>query len=173
MDDKKIVEAALFTAGNPLNIKEISETTGIPQKKVKDRLKQLKQEYTDRDTSIEIKEVNKKYVMQVKPKYSEKVMNLAPIEISTPVLRTLSVIAFQQPVSQSEVVDIRGNKAYNHIKELNEMGFVEAKPYGRTKLLKTTTGFAEYFGIEATSPEEVREALSEKFDPVTLEDFLE
>ncbi|OUJ18676.1 Chromosome segregation and condensation protein B [Methanonatronarchaeum thermophilum] len=173
MDKQKIVEAALFTAGNPLNAKEISKTTGIPTKKVKKHLKNLTQKYKERDTAIEIKSVNKKYVMQINPKYSEEVMNLAPIEISTPVLRTLSVIAFQQPVSQSEIVDIRGNKAYNHIKELTEMGFVNAKPYGRTKLLQTTNGFSEYFGIEGKTPEEVRNALTEKFDPVTLEDFLD
>ncbi|WGI17028.1 SMC-Scp complex subunit ScpB [Methanonatronarchaeum sp. AMET-Sl] len=173
MDNQKIVEAALFTAGNPLNAKEISKTTGIPTKKVKKNLKTLKKKYKERDTALEIKAVNKKYVMQVNPKYSEEVMNLAPIEISTPVLRTLSVIAFKQPVSQSEIVDIRGNKAYKHIKKLTEMGFLNAKPYGRTKLLQTTDGFTEYFGIEATTPEEVRKALSEKFDPVTLEDFLD
>ncbi|PTD93761.1 SMC-Scp complex subunit ScpB [archaeon SCG-AAA382B04] len=173
MENEKVVEAALFTAGSPLNKNEISKVTGLKKNRVEELVKKLRKKYQKRNTALEIKKIGKKYVMQVKTEYSEEVRKLAPKDISEPVLRTLSLIAFRQPVRQSEVVNVRGNKSYSHISELEEKSLVDSEPQGRTKLLYTTNSFSEYFGIDAVKPSEVRENLTNKFDKSTLEDFFD
>ncbi|OKY79017.1 MAG: Chromosome segregation and condensation protein B [Candidatus Methanohalarchaeum thermophilum] len=172
IEEKLIVESALFTAGEPLSINEITEYTSLNEETILDSIKKLNKEYNQRETSIEIKDAGNKYVMQISPKYAKYVRQLAPRDISTPILRTLSVIAFRQPIRQSKVVDIRGNKAYEHIKKLEEMKLTNSEPQGRTKLLYTTKEFSEYFGLDVTDPAEVRRTLLENYDTETLEDFL-
>jgi len=100
-----------------------------------------------------------RYVMQVKSGYAEKVRSIAPKEFETPVLRTLAVIAYNQPVTQAEVVSIRGNKAYSHIAALEERGLIKSVPHRRTKMLTTTPAFVEYFGIETDDPKLIRKMI--------------
>lgn len=173
MSEEKIIEAALFTAGSPLSLKQLSKVTGLNKEKVKEFITELKEIYERRNTSIEVKEVGNKYVMQVKTKFADNVRNLASRDISSPVLRTLSLIAFRQPIRQSEVVDIRGNKAYKHVSELEQKSLIDSEPQGRTKLLFTTPSFSEYFGLDVTKPNEVRKKLSQDHDTPTLENFFE
>ena len=64
------------------------------------------------------------------------------------VLETLAVIAWQAPILQSEVVNIRQNKAYEHISELIELGFIKKEPEGRSYRISLTEKFFEYFDVE-------------------------
>ena len=64
-----------------------------------------------------------------------------------PVQKTLAIIAFKNPVLQAEVIKIRGNKAYDHIKLLKDEGLLISEKSGRTKLLKLTPQFYDYFDI--------------------------
>jgi len=171
--DIYIIEAALFVSGEPISVNKISKSTGINRNRVVEILEKLKLKYEERDTSLEVRKTADKFVMQVSPEYAEGIRNLAPIEISTPILRTLAVISFQQPIKQSDLVDIRGNKAYRHVKKLEKKSLINCSPYGRTKLIETTNKFIEYLGIEADSPKEVREKISERFSPATFKDFFE
>jgi len=159
MNDKDVLEAALFAAGQPLDVKELATLVGKPPEHVSELLKTLVEEYKTRDTSLELVETGGKYVMQVKPAYAEKVRSIAPKEFETPVLRTLAVIAYNQPVTQAEVVSIRGNKAYSHIAALEERGLIKSAPHRRTKMLTTTPAFVEYFGIEANDPKLIRKMI--------------
>ncbi|PIX42553.1 SMC-Scp complex subunit ScpB, partial [archaeon CG_4_8_14_3_um_filter_38_5] len=72
---------------------------------------------------------------------------LVPDEFSKSVIKTLSVIAWKQGITQSEVVRIRGNKSYAHIEQLIQLGFINAEPYGRTAKLNLANKFFEYFDI--------------------------
>ena len=67
--------------------------------------------------------------------------------LSSGPLRTLSYIAYRQPVSQKRVVDVRGQHAYGHVKLLKDMGLIAAERSGRSMALKTTDYFADYFGL--------------------------
>ncbi len=67
-------------------------------------------------------------------------------EFSKAVLRTLGLIALKQPVKQSIIVSIVGNKAYDYVNELVSKGFIKAKKQGNTKILMTTPKFESYFG---------------------------
>jgi len=97
--------------------------------------------------------------MQVRFVLAGRVLSFAPKEIEAPLIRTLAIIAYKQPIKQSDLVEIRGNKSYDHVKELESRGLINAVRQSRTKLLTTTRGFADYFGITSCNPEAVRRAL--------------
>jgi len=87
-------------------------------------------------------------------------------DITEPTLRTLAVIAYQAPVLQSEVVKLRGQRAYGHIGDLVARGFVEAQEQGPTKVLTVTPALLRYFGVStrdelraqlAVSPDQTRQ----------------
>ncbi|MCD5409872.1 MAG: SMC-Scp complex subunit ScpB [Methanocellales archaeon] len=168
MSDKEILEAALFAAGQPLSVKELAELLGKPVEQVAGILDSLLEEYKTRDTSLELTEIDGKYVMQVKPRYAELVRDVAPREFGAPVLRTLSVIAYRQPITQAAVIEIRGNKAYSHIAEMVERGLVKATKHGRTKMLTTTSAFAEYFRLETNDPGAIKKTIEELVDAQKL-----
>lgn len=157
--DKEIIEAALFASGEPLDVGQIRNL--LRGKNVRELLQQLMDEYTARGSPIEIREIEDRFVMQVKPEFAEKVRSLAPKELRSPVLRTLAMIAYHQPLTVAELVDRRGAATYDHVRELEESGFVSAIPQGRTRLLQTTARFAEYFNLDAGDPEAIRRKIIE------------
>lgn len=131
------------------------------RKKVPDIVHSLIQEYRQRETGLDILEVEGKYVMQVKPEYADLVRSVAPKELSSPVLRTLSMIAYHQPLLQSDLVEKRGNATYDHVRDLEERGLIQREPEGRSQILTTTQGFAEYFGLESSDPEYIKQKIVE------------
>ena len=161
MSDKEVIEAALFAAGGALDASTLGKLIGKTKKQAIPLALELVGEYASRETGLEVLDLGERYVMQVKPKYTDHVRPLAPKELSAPMLRTLSMIAYHQPLIQSDLVDMRGNSAYDHIRELKERGFVEAIPHGRTKMLRTTPLFADYFGLESNDPELVKRKIIE------------
>jgi segregation and condensation protein B len=145
-----LLEAALYVAGRPLNLNELCSVLGTRSKnKVKKLLDSLMREYATRNTALEILELkDERYVLQLKADFTPLVKKLVnrPLLSSGP-LKTLSYIAFRQPVSQKRVVEVRGHHAYSHIKLLKDMALLVAERSGRTTVLKTTDYFADYFGL--------------------------
>ena len=70
-------------------------------------------------------------------------------ELDRPTQETLAVIAYKNPAQQHEIIKIRGNKAYDHIGILKELDFVTSEPSGRSRLLKLTQKFYDYFDVVA------------------------
>jgi segregation and condensation protein B len=145
-----LLEAALYVAGRPLDLNEICMTLNTrSKKKAQLFVKTLMQEYAARNTALEILELkDERYVMQVKADYTPLVKKLVnrPLLSAGP-LKTLSYIAYRQPLSQKRVIEVRGQHAYGHVKLLREMGLVAAERNGRSTVLKTTDYFADYFGL--------------------------
>jgi segregation and condensation protein B len=162
MKSERAVEAALFSAGRPLKVSEIAHATGIGSDTVRKSLKKLISEYAKRDTSIEVARAGGKYVMQIKESFSSPAEMLAKTEVPKKYLKTASLIAYHQPIKQSDLVEMIGSKGYEHVKALRELGLISAKPYGATKVLKTTKKFLEHFGIDAKHPQEIKKWLSER-----------
>jgi segregation and condensation protein B len=158
--DREIIEAALFAAGIPIDEATLKELVG-KRKKVTKIISALMDDYKSRETGLEILELEGKYVMQVKPKYAELVRSVAPKELASPVLRTLSMIAYHQPILQSDLVEIRGSSAYDHFRELEERGLIKREPLGRSKIITTSPGFSEYFGLESSDPEYIKQKIIE------------
>lgn len=145
-----LVEAALYVAGRPLDINELCSVLNTRSKnKTRKLVKTLIQEYTRRSTALEILELkDERYVLQLKSDFTPYVRKLVnrPL-LSTGPLKTLSYIAYRQPVPQKRVIDVRGNHAYGHVKLLKEMGLIVGERSGRSTLLRTTEYFADYFAL--------------------------
>jgi len=145
-----LIEAALYVAGRPLDLKTLSRIIGSrSQRKARELARILMKEYEKRNTSLEILELeDQRFVLQLKTEYASKVRRLAmrPLLTDGP-LRTLAYIAFKQPVSQKQVIAARGTHAYKHLRQLIEMGLVERERRGRNKILRATEYFADYFGL--------------------------
>lgn len=148
--DLSLVEAALYVAGRPLDLNELCSVLKTRSKnKVRKLVKNIMQDYANRNTALEILELkDERYVLQLKAEFTPLVRRLVnrPL-LSTGPLKTLSYIAYRQPVSQKRVVDVRGHHAYGHIKLLKEMGLIASERSGRSCVLKTTEYFADYFGL--------------------------
>lgn len=160
MQPKHVVEAALFSAGKPIAIEEIAQETKLSPETIKKAIKDLAKDYDDRDTVLEVGKAGTKWAMQVRSRAAEPAARFAPMEIAPKLLKTLALIAYHQPMKQSELVDMIGTKVYDHIPDLVERGLVRAREEGVTKILVTTTAFPEYFGLDAEDPEGVRAAMA-------------
>jgi len=145
-----LIEAALYVAGRPLDLKTLASVIKTRSKNLVQQLvRTLKQEYDNRNTSLEILELeDERFVMQLKAKYSPRVQRLAmrPLLTKGP-LKTLSYIAYRQPVSQKQVINVRGTHVYAHLKQLEDLGLILRERVGRTKAIRTTQFFADYFGL--------------------------
>ncbi|WP_321420004.1 SMC-Scp complex subunit ScpB [uncultured Methanomethylovorans sp.] len=161
MNEKETIEAALFAAGGALDAQTLGKIIGKPANKTVATVETLMKEYSERESGIEIIDLGHRYVMQVKPMFTDLVRPVAPKELSAPMLRTLAMIAYHQPVVQSDLVDMRGNTVYDHIRELTDRGLIMSVPYGRTKKLQTTPLFADYFGLSSNEPEAIKQKIIE------------
>ena len=163
--EKRLIESVLFSSSKPVSINEIKEATDLPPKKIKDALETLIENYNverKNDTSMEIVKAGNKYAMQVKKKYIDQSVMISKPDINSNLLKTLALIAFHQPVKQSNLRRMAGPKIYDHVDELASMKLVHSRKHGSTEMLTTTKLFPEYFGIDTTKPEEIRDFLANK-----------
>ncbi len=144
MEAERIIEAILFAASRPVSIEEIIKA-GVKKKDVEKAMESLKRAYSK--SAIEIVEVEGKYVMQLKNEYAEYARKFAPMEMSRGMLKTLAIIAYHQPIKQSELKNMIGGQIYEYVRELKNRGFIKTKKDGRTKIIETTPYFHEYFGL--------------------------
>jgi segregation and condensation protein B len=170
-----LIEASLFSAGKPVSMDDISESTGIEPALVKLYLKKLMSSYSRRDTSLEIIKAGRKYSLRVREPYVERISALAAPEVNPKLLKTAALIAYHQPMRQSELVEMYGSKIYDHVKELITLGLVRGRREGSTKVLTTTHRFSETFGISSVSKKKVKshvkDRVLEKISRVTLERY--
>ncbi|HEX08417.1 MAG TPA: SMC-Scp complex subunit ScpB [Thermoplasmatales archaeon] len=162
-DERQLVESALFSAGRAISLNEIKEVTGLSQKKILRAINDLIEEYNKNEQrAIEIVKAGEKYAMQLKPNYVEHTRTIAKPEIPTDVLKTLALIAYHQPIKQSDLRHMLGQKIYEHVDLLVEKRLINSKKHGTTELLTTSSFFPEYFGIDKTNPDEIKEFLANK-----------
>ena len=144
------IESALYSAGRPLSIEDLIRASGTESRpKTLALLDSIMKKTKNAFKSIEIVILpDGNYVFQLKPEYSSSVRKYAskPI-LSKATQKTLSYIAFEQPVSSKQLVEIRGSGVYVHLKELRQLDFIENQNIGRIKIYSTTEKFQKYFGI--------------------------
>lgn len=162
MDEKNIIEAALFAAGGPVGEQQLKNLINRSGTYVAALIDKLIDEYRRRDSPMEIIRMEGKYVMQLKAEYASSVMPVSPKELSTSLLRTLSVIAYYQPLLQNELVCIRGQAAYDHVAILLERGLIQKKRNGRSYELTTTDLFCDYFGLSHGDIESIKQQIASK-----------
>ncbi len=162
-DHKKKIEAILFTTGRFVSIEEISQLCNLSQEQINQEIELLKKDYSEKDSALHLIEENNKFRLNIKSEYGFLANKLVSSkEFDSPTTKTLSIIAYQHPVLQSKVIKIRGNKAYDHIKLLKESELITSEKAGRTKLLKLTQKFYDYFDVAES-------ILKEKLSQITPE----
>ena len=146
----KKVEAALFISARFMPVDEMVMLTNINPIMLSDLLKELQARYAEEDSALVIVNKDNLWKLNVKPEYQNIMTRLASgkSEFSRAEQETLAIIAYKQPIKQSVVIKIRGNKAYNEIKKFLDMGLLKAKKSGHTFELELSQQFYEYFQLE-------------------------
>ncbi|MEM4230717.1 MAG: SMC-Scp complex subunit ScpB [Candidatus Pacearchaeota archaeon] len=144
------VEAALFVAGRWLSLHELITLTDLNPITLKELLKELSKKYKENNSAIEILEKDNFWKMDIKSEYANIVNKLVTgsSEFTKAEQETLAIIAYKQPVKQSVIVKIRGNKAYDHIKKFISLGLIKAKKLGHTFDLELSEEFYNYFSLK-------------------------
>ena len=148
------VEAALFIAGRFLTLQELILLTDINPIQLKSIIHNLEKKYQGQ--TLRIVRRNESYKMDIAEKYHYLINKLATgtSEFTKAEKETLAIIAYKQPVKQSVVIKIRGNKSYDHIKKFRDLGLVNTKREGHTLILSLSEEFYEYFNVSENKKEE-------------------
>jgi segregation and condensation protein B len=149
------LEAILYLKGRPLGLGELAELAAASADQPLDRdqveiaLITLMADYAHRDTALEIRQEGHRYSLQLRESLGDLVRNLLPVDLSTATLRTLATIALKKRVLQSELVELRGSGAYDHIKELLAQNFIERRRQsdGRSYWLSLSEKFHRTFAV--------------------------
>lgn len=174
MPIETLLEATLFGAGKTLSIKEISESLGYSEQEVSDGLQSLQATMKRRKNgSLRLTQISNKWVMEVKPSIAEHMPKDTKAEIAPKLLKAASIIAYHQPISQSDLVKLMGPKAYDYVRELAQRGMVDRRKDGITRRLTTTRRFSEYFGCPHTERKKVKAWFREMVKDAGLLDGME
>jgi segregation and condensation protein B len=143
------IEAILYLKGQPLTIAELVELTQGDRSTVQDGIIELMDNYAHRETALEIVETAEGYTLQLKATYSDIMEVIIPPEIGVGALRTLAVIALKKGISQTELIDLRGSGAYQHVQELVQLGYVKKRRQAesRSYWLQVTDKFHQNFQL--------------------------
>ena len=163
--EKRLVESVLFSASSPVSINEIKQATNLSKKNVEKTLTELIEDYNEKrknETSMEVVKAGDKFTMQVKKQYADQSIIVTKPEIDDNLLKTLTLIAFHQPLKQSNLRRMIGVKAYDHVDDLADLKLINTRRHGATEMLTTSKLFPEYFGIETTDPNEIKTILMKK-----------
>ena len=175
---KAIVEVLLFSTTEPLTVKEICRLTEASPHEVQWAITELEKEYAQDGKGIELAELGDGYIFATRADYAAYVQKLLADRKSAPLsyaaLETLAIVAYQQPVTRSEIEKIRGVSADRTVQTLlerqliREVGRLDSP--GRPIVYGTTQGFMVHFGLKnlaelpAIDLEEI--AVVEDTDPI-------
>ncbi|MFH1503727.1 MAG: SMC-Scp complex subunit ScpB [Candidatus Diapherotrites archaeon] len=162
-EDLKTLEAVLFISGRFLGMQELISLSDLNPIILEDLIERLKDKYNKEDSALEIIEKNRMWKMDVRQEYTNIINKLATgsSEFSKAEQETLAIIAFKQPIKQSVIIRIRGNKAYDHIKKFNDLDLIKKKKAGHTHELSLSEDFYDYFNV-AESENALQESLKKE-----------
>ncbi len=145
----KTLEAVFFIYGKFLGLEELVNLLNLNPIEIKELILKLKKKYSSQDSALDILEKGGKWKMDIKEEYYELSNRIAggASEFSSTEKETLAIIAFKQPVKQSVIINIRGNKSYEHIRRFLELNLLERKKMGRTWELSLSQKFYDYFNL--------------------------
>lgn len=143
------LEAILYLKARPLTTAELAHLTRQPEAQIFAALLELLHEYSHRDSALEVFESAQGYALQLKPEYEPLVHDIASPELGVGARRTLALIALRGPLTQRELVEMRGSGVYDHVRDLVEKSFITKyrEVEGRSFRLKVTEKFYQYFAI--------------------------
>ena len=152
-----VLEAILFGSGRSMSLEELSEILGEPKGVILVGLTELRKAFEDRQGSaLQLTDVSGRWILEVRPELSSSLPETFRADIPQRLLPAAALIAYHQPMAQSQLVDMLGQRAYEHVRDLSERGLVDRRREGLTRRLTTTRRFAEYFGCPEVEFRKVR-----------------
>lgn len=153
---KPVIEALLFVAEEPLPLKQLCKVLGgVDEEAVVVTLGELQAEYEARDSGLEIREIANGWRISTRPQFHDfirKYLKTRPsARLSLPALETLAVIAYKQPITIPEILEIRGVTSSSSIKTLLEKRLIVTKgrkeTVGKPMMYGTSKEFLLHFGL--------------------------
>jgi segregation and condensation protein B len=157
---KPVIEALLFVADEPLPFKQLCKILGdVPEEDVMWALSELVADYEKRESGLEAREIAGGWRISTRPQYHEfirKYLKSRPsARLSLPALETLAVIAYKQPITIPEILEIRGVTSSSAVKTLLEKRLIVTKgrkeTVGRPMMYGTSKEFLIQFGLKDLS----------------------
>jgi segregation and condensation protein B len=144
------IEAILYLKGQPLDLAAIAECAGCDRDAAETAMIELMDDYNHRDSALEVVETPTGYTLQLRSSFQALIDKMIPPEIGTGALRTLAAIAIKGSISQTDLVELRGSGAYQHVQELVEVGFVRKRRQvgSRSSLLQVTDKFHRTYELK-------------------------
>jgi segregation and condensation protein B len=174
---RAIVEALVFASPQPITPREIGRVlVGVPAGDWQRALEELRADYARDDRGLQLIEVAGGWQVTTRPEYNDWVRELidprTPTRLSIQALETLAVIAYRQPVTLPEIIELRGVRSSGVVKTLLEKRLIRImgrkEVVGRPMLYGTTKQFLLHFGLkdleELPQIEEFAEVLGEEVD---------
>ncbi|MBS1876076.1 MAG: SMC-Scp complex subunit ScpB [Acidobacteria bacterium] len=157
---KAIIEAVIYITDEPLSLQQIAMALGRPTDHVKPILDELANDYAEPERGLSIREVAGGYKMATKPEHHEEIRTFVknlkpPLKLSLAALETLAVIAYKQPITAPEIMEIRGVQGAGVLKTLLDRKVIATagrkNVIGKPILYKTTKEFLVQFGLKDLS----------------------
>ena len=183
---RAILEALIFAADQPLLPRQITQVLGgVPKQEWQEALEEIRSDYARDDRGLQIVDVASGLQITTRPEYNDWIRELidpkTPTRLSIQALETLAVIAYKQPVTLPEIIELRGIKSGGVLKTLLEKRLIKIvgrkEVVGRPILYGTTKDFLLHFGLkdltELPAIEEFAEVLGEEIDVAGLKRAIE
>lgn len=148
-EEISLAMAALYAAGRPLRIDDVRSVIGTRStRRTKVILDTIVRQHKGDNGPFEVLELEgERYVLQLRPNLFNRVKRVARPLAGRGALKTLAFIAYRQPITQKDVVAVRGRSTYKYVKTLEGLGLINRERSGRTWLLRTSEAFADLFGF--------------------------
>ena len=147
----------MFTSGRSMSTDELSKIVDKSSEKVNSALSELQARIKRRqDSALQLTEVSGRWIFEVRPSLSAYLPESFRPDTPQRLLPAAALIAYHQPMAQSQLVEMLGQRAYDHVRELANLGLIDRRRDGLTRRLTTTRRFAEYFGCPEVDYRAVR-----------------
>ncbi|DAC41216.1 MAG TPA: hypothetical protein D7I00_03460 [Candidatus Poseidoniales archaeon] len=169
-----LLEATLFGSGKSLSVKDLSESLGYEEDEISEALTSLQGTIKRRrGGALRIVEIGGKWAMEVRSNVAEHLPKETKTEMPKKLLKAAALIAYHQPMPQSRLVELLGQKAYDYVRELSQHGMIMRRRDGNTRRLTTTRRFSEAFGCPHTDLRKVRKWFREQVTEAGMFDGME
>ncbi len=169
-----LLEATMFGSGKSLSVKELSEALGYEEEEIAEALTSLQTTLKRRrGGALRIVEIGGKWAMEVRSDVADHLPKETKTEMPKKLLKAAALIAYHQPMPQSRLVDLLGQKAYDYVRELSQYGMIMRRRDGNTRRLTTTRRFSEAFGCPHTDLRKVRKWFREQVSDAGLFDDMD
>ena len=168
-----LIEATLFSSGKSMSVAELSAVLGYDEDEMLDCLYSLQATLRRRrGGSLQLAEVGVRWALEVKPSIASHLPKETKTDMPPKLLKAAALIAYHQPMPQARLVELLGQKAYDYVRELAQLGMVDRRKDGNTRRLSTTRRFSEAFGCPHTDRKKVKAWFREQVQSSGLLDEL-